>query len=922
MIDCPSLRILVAPLLAAMLIAGCAENPESLLASAKDYLAKHDNKAAVIQLKNALQKDPNLAEARFLLGSALLEAGDPAAAENELRKALELHYPADRIAPVLARSLLSQGQFRKVVDEFAATGAAGKQGAADLQTSVGEAYSALGQLAPAQAAFAAATAADSDFLPARLAMARLKAATRDLAGAAADVDGILAKAPASAEAWYLKGMILLAQNHSNVALTSLRKAVEAKPDYLAAHDSIITLLMRQGNSAEATKQLEAMKQVAPKHPRTLYIQALVAYQNKDFSAARAASQEQLRLTPESLSGLQLAAAIEYQLRSYAQAESHLSRILQRAPGAVAARRLLILTHLRSGRPAKAMEVLEPVLDKIGADSDMLALAGEVFMANNEAERASDFYAKASRLDPGSSAKRTYLAVSHLATGDADAAFTELEKIAAAETGTRADMALIASHLRRAEYDKALAAVGALEKKLPNDPLPHNLRGSALAAKGNVAEARRSFEKALAINATYFPAAANLASLDILEKKPDEAKKRFEAVLAADPKNIQALLALADLRSRNSASHEEVVALLGRAVSANPTDTAPRLALIAYYLKAKDPKKAVAAAQDALAALPDRPEILDAAGRAQKEAGDTNQALSIYSKLATLQPGSPLPYLRSAEIQAAGKNNDAALQSLAKALEIKPDLLEAQRAIIALNLAAGRRAEALATARKVQRQRPKEAAGFLFEGDIQASGRSWDAATVAYGAGLKATGAPQLAVRLHSALEASGAAARADSFATGWLKAHPKDDGFRSHLADRATARGEYAQAAKMFHAVLEAQPNNALVLNNLAWVSARLKDPRALDYAERANQLAPDQPAIMDTLGVLLVDREVLPRGIDLLKRAVDLAPGAPTIRLNLAKALIKAKQVDAAKMHLQELAKLGGKFAAQGEVAQLLKNL
>ena len=66
-----------------------------LLASAKDYLAKKDNRAAVIQLKSALQKQPDLAEARFLLGRTLLEGGDAVSGEVELRKALDLKYPKD-----------------------------------------------------------------------------------------------------------------------------------------------------------------------------------------------------------------------------------------------------------------------------------------------------------------------------------------------------------------------------------------------------------------------------------------------------------------------------------------------------------------------------------------------------------------------------------------------------------------------------------------------------------------------------------------------------------------------------------------------------------------------------------------------------------------------------------------------------------
>ena len=66
----------ISTLLLALLLGACGgDSPESLIASGKEYLAKSDSKAAVIQVKNALQQNPNLAEARFLLVRALLDGG-------------------------------------------------------------------------------------------------------------------------------------------------------------------------------------------------------------------------------------------------------------------------------------------------------------------------------------------------------------------------------------------------------------------------------------------------------------------------------------------------------------------------------------------------------------------------------------------------------------------------------------------------------------------------------------------------------------------------------------------------------------------------------------------------------------------------------------------------------------------------------
>ena len=93
----------IAAAIAAAVLAACGDtNPEALLASGKEHLSKNDRTAAVIQLKNALQQNPKLAEARYLLGRTLLDMGDMAAAEKELRKALEFEYPAGR--PTLSRT--------------------------------------------------------------------------------------------------------------------------------------------------------------------------------------------------------------------------------------------------------------------------------------------------------------------------------------------------------------------------------------------------------------------------------------------------------------------------------------------------------------------------------------------------------------------------------------------------------------------------------------------------------------------------------------------------------------------------------------------------------------------------------------------------------------------------------------------------
>jgi putative PEP-CTERM system TPR-repeat lipoprotein len=908
--------------LLAAFLGGCGgEDPAQLIASSKEFLAKNDNKAAVIQLKNALQADPNLGEARFLLGKALLASGDGAGAEVELRKAFNLKYANDDVVPLLAQAMLANGQAKKVTDEFAATELGTNQAKASLKTVLSTAWAVQGKNELANDELASALAAQADYAPALLAQSRQKAITNDLPGALAIVDGVLATNPKDHDALLLAGSLLAAKADSQGALDRYRQAVAAKPDSLMAHSAVVSTLFQLRKPEDAAQQIEAMKAIAPKHPQTLYLSGQSAYQRKDFKAAREISQELLKLTPDNVSALLLAGASEFQLRSYVQAEAHLTKLLQKNPNMALGRRLLVATYLRSGQASKAMAALQPALEQIDNDPALLALAGETYLMNGDADKSAEFFAKAAKLDPDNKGKQVSVAIAHLAQGKSGA-LTELEQIASTDSGTSADLALIATHLKAAQLDKALKAIDTLEKKQPDNPATHNLRARTLLGKKDLAGARASFNKALQLNPTFFPAAASLAALDLADKKPEEARKRFEAILAAEPKHAQALLATAELASTTGSKPEEVEKLIGDAVLANPQDIPARLALIQHHLKNKDNKKAMTAANDAAAAIPDRPEILDALGRTQQLSGDTNQALNTYGKLATLQPSSPLAHMRLAEIHLAEKNRGESVKNLRKALEIRPDLLDAQRGLILFAIEDKKTAEALAVTRQIQQQRPKEAIGFSLEGDVHATVRSWPEAIKAYRAGLKLQPSPELAIKLFSALTASGNSSEAERWAATWMKDYPKDIALRMHQGDMATTRKDYASAAQIYRAALEIQPENPLILNNLAWASGQLKSPKAIEYAEKAHRLAPNQPAIMDTLAMLLAEKGDHAQAIELLRKAMQIAPQATLIQLNLAKVLINSGQKDAARKELDELAKLGDKFPGQAEVARLQKEL
>jgi cellulose synthase operon protein C len=917
---------IVGAAIAAMLVIGACGNkdPQVQIKSAKEYLQKNDTKAATIEIKNALQVNPELGEARFLLGKILASEGNMVTAEVEFRKAIATKYPENQVVPELARAMLMMGQAKKLTDEFGSLNLDPASAQADLQTTLAAAYAAQAKPDLADAALKVALAANPGHAPAQIVAARQKAAAKDYAGALQVTDDVLAKAPGNAEAWKLKGDILVvASGKPDEGLAAYRKAIEADSKFIPAHVGILTVLTQRGQIDEAANQVELLKKVAPQNPQTKYYEAQIAFQKKDFKQARDIVQQLIRFSPNSPLVLQLAGAIELQLNSLVQAEIYLTRATSTAPNLLLARQLLVTTYLRSGQSAKALEALNAVAGKEGLDPRLFSLAGQVYLQNGEPKKAEEYFAKALKLDPENARKRTAVAITHLAAGQTESALDELQSIASADTGATADMALISAHLRRKDFAKALAAIDKLEAKQPDKPFAANLRGRVYMVQKDDANARKSFERALAVDPTFFAAVAGLAAMDVADKKPEEAKKRFEALLAKNAKNGQALLALAQLAVSTGASKDEIAGLLSKAVDANPADAPARLLLIEHHVRNKDDKQALSVAQSGVAASPNSAELLDALGRVQQLSGDLNQAIATYGKLVNLQPLSPQAHVRLAQGHMANKDEAAAEQSLRKALELKPDALEVQSTLATLAVKNKKYPEATKIARTVQQQRPTEHVGYAIEGDVAAAQKDWDGAAAVYRAGLKLTPAStELATKLHAVMMASNRSAEADRYAATRMKEHPKDLAFVLYLGDASLARKQYAAAEKHYAAAVQMQPNNPVALNNLAWVTGHLGKSGAIAYAEKAVSLAPNQPALLDTLAMLLANNKEYPRALELQGKALELTPTNNAMRLNLARILIMAGDKSRARTELESLAKLGDKFPDQSEVELLMKSL
>ena len=913
-----------ATLAMALLVSACgSDSPDALLASAQDYLSRNDAPAAIIQLKNVLKDRPDSAKARLLLGQALQATGDIAGAETEFRKAQDLGAAPDEVVPQLAQALLLGKQFGKITTDYALLQLPSAPAQASLKTTVAIAWLRQGQEDKFRASIDEALKAKADHVPALIELVRASAQRGNIDEALAGLDKIPRQSSGADEAHKLRGDLLLyGKRDMDAAMVAYRDALQVNPSYLEGQAAVVQLLLLQGKTEAAAEALQGLAKEAPGKPQTLYLQAMLAYAKNDLKAAQEHAQKLVSLTPENFRALELAGMTELRLGANVQAEALLAKALQLEAGLPMARRGLVTAYVRQGRLDKAMSALPVDVERNDRDPGMMALAGQVYMLHGDVERAQRYFARASSLDPEDPAKRTSLAVSRLASGQRDAALGELQSIAASDDGVVADMALINALLQERKVDQALKAIDALEKKRPADVMPVFLRGRALLLKRDAVGARKAMERVLEIDPNYFPAVGVLAVLDNADKRPDDARARLEAAIKRQPGNVQAHLALVELRQANGADKTELATLLRKVVEAAPSSPLPRLLLAEHHLRHSEPKDALVVAQQAVSALPDNVQLLDVLGRAQSANGEHNQAQASFNRMAALQPQSSLPFLRMASANLIAGDRDAASQNLRKALEIEPKSLEAQQGQVSLAMAAQKPGDALAISRAVQKQRPKEQVGYMLEGEIHAAGKAWDKAADAFRAGLKQVASPELAVRLHDVLLSAAKKPEADRWAAEWSRTQPKDAAFPFYLGNRALTLNELPESLRQFERVVAIQPDNAAALNNLAWLKGQLGRDGALADAERANALAPNQPAFMDTWAMLLSAANQHERALEMQKKVVQLQPQVLEFKLNLAKIQIKAGNKDAARALLDELSAAGDRFSAQAEVDRLKKTL
>ena len=889
-----------------------------------------DIAAAVIHLKNALRAEPGYVAAHVLLGRAYLRQGDAAAAENELRRALELGADRRLIIVPLARSYLLQGRYRDLLDEFP-VGRLPASLQVDLLTLRGDAHVALGQVEEAEEAYRRANRLAPNALEPLLGLVNLSLGTGNLKQAEGFLEAAHAVAPDNAKVWYLRGMLKHARGVLKEALKDYQKAIELDDDYLDAALARIGIRLDLGQNQEALMEAEALEEQYPHDPRVVYLQAQILQRLGQEEKAKQALLEALNiidgLPPQAFEANDsvrlLAALVNYSLGQFQKAQDHLALYIRRHPGRAGPRRLMGAILLAMGEYQRAIDVLEPLATADSRDHRLLSMLGTAYLRMNREVLAEEYLARALAINPAAAEPRFQMALGHLGSGRLPEAIANLEQVFAHyDWALQAGRLLVKLHLRQGRPEQAQAVARKMVERLPESAEAFNLLGVTRLDTGDIAGARAAFEKAAKLAPHSLVPRVNLARVDLASGRADTAIARLEEILQKNPRYVRAMIELGRIQA-GLGNLEHALRWLRKAHNVDPSSIQAKLYLVEVLLQAGETAEAVEVARQAVAQDENNLAAQLLLGKALL-AADQSRKAAMTLKEAARKAGFNVSWLeRIARLQLAAGDLDNAIWSLQKASEEGPERFSVRALLVEAWLRANRLEPALQEARSLVQDFPEEGRAHRVLGDVQWRRGQPGEAEQAYRAALSRTSSPMDIIRLARAQLAMGEDARALRTLEGWLESHPDEVVVKVALAETQVRLGRLAIAEALFAELVEARPEDALLLNNLASLKLlRGKPDEALPLARRAVALAGRDPAVGDTLGWALVQTGQAEEGLRHLRNAFARAAGDPAIRYHIAVALSRLGRTTEAVTELRAALSSKASFLERPEAERLLKSL
>jgi len=898
--------------------------------SALDRYSAGDFAAAAIELRNALQESPGNVPARVLLGQVLLEQDKPREAAAELEKGLDLGGDQNLIlvplGQVYMQLLEPQKVLTAVVPPHTDTNVDG-----EIILLHGDAALLLGDLNYARRSYAEAR----ELLPedsrpligaARVALARDREGVADeLIAEAIENDGD------SADAWILKGMVHRDRGDYAVAREALERAIELEPLSSKALGARAALLLDLGEYEAAAADVAILRGVNPNDLEGLYLQSWLLVSNGEHDRARRLLQEAagiLRAIDDDLRKKLpqtelLFGIVSFLSAEYEQAVESFTKFLARFPDHGGAERYLAATYLAAGDWDKVIRTLNPAPgEDLPSHPATLSLLAEAFRATGNLGRATRLYERAVEIAPGQAGFAMGLAASRFAAGDMAEAIASMEKLTSEIPDFRhAQIQLVGMYVDSGREQEALVLAARLAEVDPNDPTMQNLLGAAMMAAGRFRDAKKYFKRAEELDPSDTLPRLNLARLARRTDHRAAAIEHYLNVLEREPDSIDALLGLAEIRIAQGDA-KRAAPLLNTLLEHEPANLSARLARLWVRLARGELEEIKA---DIYELGQDRPDDADARigiARLYRAMGDFDNARLMLRRAgedAGFNAGQL--YTIALEQLSVGDANGAQW-AITKALNGNPRHLGALAVRVVVFIALDKLEEAKSAFVDLEAIYPQRSETYLAEGDLMTATGDLEAAVIAFAAAHRIVPTRATVRRLFEAQIESGDFKEALKTIRVWILLHPDDLDSRHRLAEKLISAGAYRPAQLVYEGILKRGGKDPLLLNNLAFVSQKVGDERALDFARQAVEIAPEQPGFLDTYGWILAETGEPERGLKVLRDAFTRQSTNQEIRYHIALALVRMDRADAARRELSAALASEREFPSKADAVALLQQL
>jgi tetratricopeptide (TPR) repeat protein len=284
---------------------------------------------------------------------------------------------------------------------------------------------------------------------------------------------------------------------------------------------------------------------------------------------------------------------------------------------------------------------------------------------------------------------------------------------------------------------------------------------------------------------------------------------------------------------------------------------------------------------------------------------------IAHRAAVLDPSAVEPYLVIGEVALKTNRVAEALMNYERAVVTHPDSDDAMNGLLDLYRRGKISFAAIEKLERAGRQEPQSSTLLEIAGRLYADHGWYDDAIRTLSKAVEMDPRRATANRILAQLQLStGDIAQANAVAS---RAGGASETLLAAFRDQQS--GMWQQAAGNYERALRDGDQTGVAANNLAWLYAEHNSQldRALELAGDATKLSPNNPAVLDTLGFVLLKRREYSSAVKILETAARLSASTPSadheviaqIRKHLSDAYYSAGQTEAASQIAQRFAPL-----------------